>query len=457
MQKNNKTTDTWIGNKKVLILAMLAGGVASVSPSYAADQSSVEALENEIKAQRLVLDAQQLKLEQLEESVGESSNPKNQVKGSLMIPGTKTSIKIGGWIKATAIKDINNRSDDFVSWNEIPLDGPGKPADGHFRLHARDTRVNILTKSHLDNGGKLKTFFELDFFEGGPGEFNAEQRLNNSFAPRMRHAFGELSTGSSKFLAGQTWTNFMDIKSLSERVDFSSSPGSNFGRQTQLRYTRVIAKGNEFSVALENPESDFNIAPGVPGGPPRNAGKENDRYPDVTVRWQQSKPWGRLALSGVVRELNLEDPSTGEKDSEIGWGLAANGVYKLGSMDKVKFQVSFGDGIGRYIKELEGQSATYHSGGLSANEALGAVINYQHKWNPNWRSNLVFGHAEVDNHESLSATDANKQIQSFHINTFWSPVKPVDVGLEYLYGKRKVENGREGELERVVFAVKFKF
>lgn len=384
--------------------------------------------------------------------------------GSIEIPGTKTSIKFGGWMKLTFLHDTKARSDDFISYNEIPLDGTSNAErTGHTRLHARESRFNMMTLTPYDGGRKIKTFLEFDFFGGGgPDEFAAEQRVSNSYSPRLRQAFGELTFGAHKWLFGQTWTNFMHPALITDRVDFSSPPGSHFIRQAQIRYTYAPQGGAEFSIALENPESELN-GDGISGGPPFNPDQENDKVPDVTARWQTRGKWGLLYVSAVLRQHSLEDRSVPTNIIEetataggIGFGLRA----KVFGKDIVRLQLAGGDGMGRYIKELDGQGATFNAatGDLEATSEVGGIIGYTRSWNPRWRTNLIFGFADVDNEPIASVAGANERLTSIHLNTFYSPFKNVDLGLEYAYGKREIETGleTEGEVGRISFGAKIR-
>lgn len=380
------------------------------------------------------------------------------------IPGTKTSIKFGGWIKLTYIHDTKARSEDFISYNAIPLDGtPNAERTGHTRLHARESRFNMMTLTPYDGGRKIKTFLEFDFFggSGGPDEFaSAEQRVGNSHSPRLRHAYGELTFGEHKWLFGQTWTNFMHPALITDRVDFSSPPGSHFIRQAQIRYTFASKGGSEYSVALENPESELN-GDGISGGPPFNPDQENDKVPDVTARWQTKGKWGLMYVSAVLRQHSLDDrdPANTVKETATAGGIGFGLRAKVFGKDIVRLQLAGGDGMGRYIKELDGQGATFNAatGKLEATPVVGGIIGYTRSWNPRWRSNLIYGYAEVDNESIASVAGANEQLTSSHINTFYSPFKNVDLGLEYAYGKREVENGQEGEVGRISFGAKIRF
>ena len=80
--------------------------------------------------------------------------------------------------------------------------------------------------------------------------------------------------------------------------------------------------------------------------------------------------------------------------------------------------------------------------------------------NPQWRVNVMgsYQHVTYDNSLSLASLAAfNKQAWSLAGNLFYSPVRNVDLGLEYRHGDRELVSGASGQLDRVEFAVKYSF
>jgi hypothetical protein len=43
----------------------------------------------------------------------------------------------------------------------------------------------------------------------------------------------------------------------------------------------------------------------------------------------------------------------------------------------------------------------------------------------------------------------NRRVAQAHIGGIWNPVKPVDIGLEYSYGKRETLLGEKGDMSRI--------
>jgi hypothetical protein len=90
--------------------------------------------------------------------------------GTIKLPGTNTSFKVGGYAKAdihwTGVQGLG----DTFSTISIPLSGSAQDAsDGTTRLLARQSRFNIQTRTPSDFG-EIKTYIEGDFEGGGGSE-----------------------------------------------------------------------------------------------------------------------------------------------------------------------------------------------------------------------------------------------------------------------------------------------
>jgi hypothetical protein len=51
----------------------------------------------------------------------------------------------------------------------------------------------------------------------------------------------------------------------------------------------------------------------------------------------------------------------------------------------------------------------------------------------------------------------NKRAWSAAGNLFWTPIKNIDLGIEYRHGERRLVNGADGALDRIEFAAKYSF
>ena len=94
---------------------------------------------------------------------------------------------------------------------------------------------------------------------------------------------------------------------------------------------------------------------------------------------------------------------------------------------------------------------------IETNIQLGVFTCYQHFWLDSLRSTLAYSFAGRDNDLSQVTSAADKSYQSVHANILWSPISRIDVGLEYIWGYREIENGENGDINRLQGGFKYKF
>jgi hypothetical protein len=356
--------------------------------------------------------------------------------GSFRLPGTKTSVRFGGFVKLDAIYDANHAyGGQFANFANIPLDTSAQAHMGsQFNMHARSTRIGIETSTPTDLG-PLKTFIEGDFF----GANAANRKTLSGEGIQLRHAYGQVG----RVLAGQTWSNFMDLDAYPESFDFVGPVGLSFIRQAQVRYTDKFNDKTTWSVAAESPQSDITSTV--------TTNVNLSDMPDFTAKVQYKDTFGHVAVRALLRHLDEGSTLTEDDDGTFGYGLGLSGKFLVGKKDSFVYEIQGGDGIGRYIFDVANSNngSTYANGTTEAQFAYGGYAGYQHYWNDDWRSNFLLGYAGVDNDVSRTGTGVNKEIASGHVNLIWSPVPAYRVGIEYMHGYRKIESGVSGDLDRI--------
>lgn len=402
--------------------------------------NTLEQKNKELKKENIFLKQQQQQIVQNTQAVKQISSEQD------------ISYKVGGYIKVDAIHDIgmtrSGNGEDFGLFAAIPLEGSVEEQKGsHTRIHARQTRLN-LTATKQTERGPLKAFIEGDFYGT-----NGSQNTTNASEFRLRHAFFELDG----FKAGHTWSNYMDLAAYPESLDFIGPAGNTLLRQAQLRYTHTDEHKNQYSISLENPQSDFNSNPGNTG-----ADSSLDKGVDVVAAAKLNYDFGHLMFKGALRQLEEFNDTTNKSDKDYGYALAVSGKYNVGEKDDIRFQLAYGEGIGRYIFDL---AVTSQSAGFTDNpnnlekiDAWAGYASYRHFWNTKLRSNIMFGMTEVsENPDYLNPATTNSTVMSAHANIIWNIVDGMDTGLEYVYGRRETVSGAQGQLNRIIASAKFKF
>ena len=328
---------------------------------------------------------------------------------SFLIPGTDTSIRVGGFVDETfdyyfqggpvngtqsttvgvtgnlETMPLNVHSNSIVSGfptpgNIVPGQVQNSRGNSVFLQSPRETRVNIETRTPTA-WGESRTFIEFDFAGGNNFSTNNATTVSDSLIPRLRYAYGTLGG----FLAGQANSNFSDPDANAETLDFGGPAGqAGVVRIPQVRYTYSGPYGSAWSVSAETPETDIVTPAGIvktdtnlgqnPVTSPTTTGcvangitisatagcalafnPTKSSAPDLTFASYWAQPWGHVDFRGLVRPtLTLNDGRFVDR-TFVGGGGGISGDVKPGwfgwEKDDFQFQFTVGNGIGRYINE----------------------------------------------------------------------------------------------------------
>ena len=359
------------------------------------------------------------------------------------VPGSDTTIDIGGYVKLDVIYNDVSVADDSQANIEyvpsgVPLDGDEEGTD-EIVFNARESRLWVKTTTPTKLG-PLKTHFEGDF-----DTTEGNQVVSNSRGFRLRHAYGTLKG----FLVGQTWSTFMHLYSLPEINDFGGPTGSMFVRQAMLRYTWNMNDTTSMDFALENPETYY-----AEGGALLTA--DDDDMPDIIARFTMTPSWGNISAAVMARKLVVETATA--DDSALAVSGQVGAMVKLFAQDSIMGAIQYGQGLGRYSSLATHPDAVVDAGGnIDSLDQLAGFVAYQHYWVGTWRSTLVVGYSKADDPIELQGTDITEETFSVHANLMFNPVPNTRLGIEYLRGEREVYDGRDGELNRIQFSAMVSF
>ena len=73
------------------------------------------------------------------------------------------------------------------------------------------------------------------------------------------------------------------------------------------------------------------------------------------------------------------------------------------------------------------------------------------------RSSIGGAYFKADNPILLTTDQVTDESWNAFANVIWSPVPPLDIGIELMYAERSLEDGRSGNLQRVQFSTKYNF
>lgn len=378
------------------------------------------------------------------------------IKGTIKIPGTDTSVGLGGFVKTDVIfSDVSagrdRLGDQGLNLAQIPV---GSAAGEHSQLafHAKESRLWF--KSFTPSSwGDINTYLEMDFF-GDPATY--------TYTPRLRHGYGSIGN----FLAGQTWTTFLNAAALPEHLDVGGSAGAITSlRQPLVRWTQPFKLAGlpmEVQTAIESPRSRI----WEPSGNSTTANADNffttpnnERYPDLVARINFNPDWGTLSVAALGRQIRDLNRTSGLLERGLwGGGVSVAGKINTIGLDNIRFMAHYGNGEGRYVATTN----TFSDASLSANgdfeltRTYGGLFSYQHWWNKQWRSTASYGFSQADQADFVNQV-LSHQVQSLHANLLWSPVSQAMLGIEYIYANRELLDGRDGNLQRLQFSARYSF
>ena len=377
---------------------------------------------------------------------------------SFLIPGTNTSIEIGGFVDlhasyffqgggqnsnaavppGTGVALAAGITLDHVGPTHADNSGAINLSKDWFRMSASESRLFVETRTPTAWGQAL-SHLEFDFYGcTAGGDFCTDlNRATNPDIPRLRLAYGTLGG----FLAGQTWVPGNDLAAGAEIFDFFGTPGTwGFARAPQIGYKAPLAwiPGGTVGVYLVQPTAEL----ATPGGafesdcgalsqtgtncyaPTVGENPLKDPLPDFAWVLNFQQPWGHFQLHGMVREEQVKDATFLDK-SYIGYGGGFSGAVHPNwfgwSKDNLGFQAFAGVGMGHWSNWTGGSNGTTQSlasnfggpgmygsvGGPkdAASAALvsftqvqqwGGAVNYQHWWTPTVRTNVAYGIGHQD-------------------------------------------------------------
>lgn len=357
--------------------------------------------------------------------------------GAWRLPGTNAALAIGGYVKASVVYNFDPLEirDRFIV-GSIPVQDDSD-IEAQSSITASQSRLNFDLREPT-KVGLLRAFIEGDFAEE-----------NDTF--RLRHAFGQWN----KILAGKTWSAFVDTEASPEEVDFEGLNGRINVRQSQIRIMPTIGKNYEFQISLEDPSPQLQNGQGVTRAPDVVASGRFQLYDRLHVK---------LGLLGRQIRGQRNDRQGGGLEKEYAWGTTLSGRFmtpRLDARDSLLFQLNVGNGIGRYVNDLSSVGNfdgifNPDDGDLELFDIVSGYVSFQHWWKGNLRSNFTLGAVNVNNPGFIEG-DAYKSTLRASSNLFWMPTPRIDIGAEYLWGKRENEDGENDTATQIQLAARYRF
>jgi hypothetical protein len=291
---------------------------------------------------------------------------------SFLIPGTDTSLRIGGFVNGSVLWYIKgaapggqldsqggNPNTTFTdgqggtgNLGSIPLNnaiGNGGRSSTTF-ISPKQSRFLVDARTPTA-WGEAKAYIEWDFSYNNTNVIQSNaQGVTSSWLPRLRKAYGTLGG----LEAGQDTGILHDPDADPELVDFGGeATGNGRSRAPQVKYTYAGPYGTVFNVGIEQnvprlngpfgqADIDTNQIPttaacsvtanNTTGTPATTACLGNAAFfsplqttwPELIGTARVNQPWGHLQIGGVIRTDRLTD-NQGLDQRFVGYGGSISG------------------------------------------------------------------------------------------------------------------------------------
>lgn len=376
-----------------------------------------------------------------------------------------TNIRIGGFLKFNAEYShfdggavaTNTLGRDFYLPQAIPVVTPTSRSSTDTDFSAKQTRIWL----NLDTtvaGHTVRGYLETDFQTTASAAANVtgggSQRTTNGYTLALRRAFVQLD----KWTFGQDWTTFQNTAVLPESTDFvGATEGTVFVRQPLVRYSTPLSKVATLHVSVENPESATANA-----GAAALVENGTDHLPDFAARLNYMTKRGEISFAALGRQVRTEVSGAGLTRAGIGGSVAGKIFLNEKRTSDLRFSATYGQNIGRYVGLNFAPDAVFvaATNSLADVRVFAALAAARIAITPTLRVNVIGSMQSADYDGSLSPTAIaayNKKAWSGAVNLFYSPVKAIDLGIEYRHGQRELVNGQKGNIDRLEFAARYNF
>ncbi|WP_180109084.1 MULTISPECIES: DcaP family trimeric outer membrane transporter [unclassified Acinetobacter] len=424
-------TQTVFHPMKTLVVAM---SLATVSMAHAGSNTSeieqlraeVAELKSLIKAQQQVQQQQQTEIQQVKARPVAPPPPPATPAVSLKSK-TGADVSLYGFVRGDANYIIEGADNDFNNVHTSKEEARDK-----LRATAKTTRFGLDFTAPVGGDNKVGGKIEVDFADAS----------GSNDGLRLRHGYLTFNN----WLFGQTTSNFLSSHAP-EMIDFNTNLGGGTTRIPQVRYNYKLAPDTQLFVSAEEGDSKGTVA-----------ADPTYRLPNLTAKVTQGFAAGKGTAS--ARALVENYKSKAADDTETAWGVAAGASYAVTDQLKLNGDVSYTEGNSNY---LYGSNSAYSvvDGNIEQNKFTAVQVGATYKFNEKLRSTLAYGALFADDGSAYakdaSNSNANEEAQQAWINFIYAPVKPVELGLEYVNGKRKNFAGESYNDDRVGLMAKYSF
>ncbi len=338
----------------------------------------------------------------------------------------KVDFGIGGMCKVTTFYGFGGEAPE-MSFRPSAISIPNDISPW-YNMSMNGTEVHL--KARTDIGGhKLGAFIKIS------SNHKKEISLNNAYI------------SYDNFSIGLIPSFFMDLE-----VGVMTT-GLGFDSQIDNTHPLIgctFRPGEKWSIAtaIEWPELDLShYEPSI------GIASTYQPVPDLAAHVKYRGNWGHIQLGAVARCLTywtykypVSSDADGLNAHEFGFGISFSGNYKPTSKLKLSWELSAGHGYANYLQNLGdlhldlGINAILGSQypTMSAIPATSDQIAAQYNFSKKFSSSLILSYSHCGKGQRMTRYDNFCESYSAIANFFWNIDEFSYLGVEYLFGTRKI-------------------
>lgn len=354
---------------------------------------------------------------------------------------------IGGYVKGTISMDFNGTINNpaYFTTSAIPINPlPGNNLLTQFNVNQSSLFYNLVSLS--DNKTKFGAYINMNFSGAG-------------YTPQIEDAY--ITYGG--WLIGRTTSIFTDAAAIPPTIDSEGPNGLTYKTNNVINFRGQIGKHFSTGIGLEMPSTDFTVS--------ANQSVTNQFIPDIPSYIQYT--WGKgnnshVRLSSIIRNVNYRNNIQDKNNIISTYACQLSGLVTVKEKLTFYYQLAYGSGITTYIQDVSGLKLDFmpnniidhqnkKAGELDKVKSLAYYAGLQYNFNPRTFLSCTFSQVDVDIPDNYDDTSLYKEGYYLATNFFWYAKPNVQVGAEYLYGKRVDQNDKWGEANRIQVMLQYNF
>lgn len=361
--------------------------------------------------------------------------------------GQKYMMGIGGYVKGTVSMDFNGAIDnaaDFTT-SAIPINPlPGNDKLLQFNANQSSLFYNLVSLS--DKKAKFGAYINMNF--GG-----------DNYAPEIQDAY--VTYGG--WLLGTTTSMFTDAAAIPPTIDSEGPNGLIYKTNTVLNFRGHIGKHFMTGIGVEMPSTDFTVS--------KDQNVVNQYIPDIPSFVQYS--WGEnnenhVRLSSMIRNVNYRNNIQDKDHIMTTYACQLSGLMTIKEKLVFYYQFVYGTGINTYIQDVSGLKLDFlpkytenqhdkDAGKLDHVKSMSYFAGLQYNFNKRTLMSCTFSQVDIDVPDNYDNTSLYKEGYYLATNFMWYAMPNVQLGAEYLYGKRVDQNDEWGQANRLQVMLQYNF